>query len=33
MALTPHALVQAHTKLDRAAIDALPQTKSPVVPG
>lgn len=33
MALTPHALVQAHTKLDRAAIDALPQTKSFVVPG
>lgn len=33
MALTPHALVQAHTKLDRAAIDALPQTKSPVIPG
>jgi oxalate decarboxylase len=33
MALTPHALVQAHTGLDRAAIDALPQTKSQVVPG
>ena len=33
MALTPHALVRAHTKLDRAAIDALPKTKSPVVPG
>ncbi|PXW57806.1 oxalate decarboxylase family bicupin [Methylobacterium sp. B4] len=33
MALTPHALVQAHTRLDRAAIDALPQAKSLVVPG
>ncbi|WP_096487672.1 oxalate decarboxylase family bicupin [Methylorubrum populi] len=33
MALTPHALVQAHTKLSREAIDALPQTKSQVLPG
>ncbi|MEE7456653.1 oxalate decarboxylase [Methylorubrum populi] len=33
MALTPHALVQAHTRLDRAAIDALPQAKSLVEPG
>jgi oxalate decarboxylase len=33
MALTPHALVQAHTRIDRALLDALPQRKSPVVPG
>lgn len=33
MALTPHALVQAHTHLDRSAIDALPQAKSLVLPG
>ncbi|CAO4177670.1 oxalate decarboxylase family bicupin [Methylorubrum populi] len=33
MALTPHALVQAHTKLDRTAIDDLPQAKAQVVPG
>ncbi len=33
MALTPHALVQAHTKMDRAQIDGLPTQKHPVVPG
>ncbi|GJE36292.1 oxalate decarboxylase family bicupin [Methylobacterium persicinum] len=33
MALTPHALVQAHTKMDRAEIDGLPTIKRPVVPG
>ena len=33
MALTPHALVQAHTKMDRAQIDGLPIQKHPVVPG
>ena len=33
MALTPHALVQAHTKMDRAQIDGLPAQKHPVVPG
>ncbi|MCJ2010933.1 oxalate decarboxylase family bicupin [Methylobacterium sp. J-076] len=33
MALTPHALVQAHTKLDRAQVDGLPKEKHPVVPG
>lgn len=33
LALTPHALVQAHTKLDRAAIDGLSRGKAPVVPG
>ena len=33
MALTPHALVQAHTKLGLDRLDALPQKKSPVVPG
>ncbi|MDP4023381.1 oxalate decarboxylase family bicupin [Methylobacterium sp. NEAU 140] len=33
MALTPHALVQAHTRIDRAVIDGLPAAKHPVVPG
>jgi len=33
MALTPHALVQAHTRIDRTLLDGLPQAKSPVVPG
>lgn len=33
MALTPHELVQAHLRLDRALIDGLPQQKLPVVPG
>ncbi len=33
MALTPHALVQAHTKMDMAQIDGLPTQKHPVVPG
>ncbi|MBP1184073.1 oxalate decarboxylase family bicupin [Methylobacterium sp. PvR107] len=33
LALTPHPLVQAHTGLDPRLVDALPQTKSPVVPG
>ena len=33
MALTPYALMQAHTKIDRALLDALPQRKSQVVPG
>ena len=33
MALTPHALVQAHTKMDRAQIDGLSTQKHPVVPG
>ena len=33
MALTPHALVQAHTKLSQAQIDGLPTQKHPVVPG
>ena len=33
MALTPHALVQAHTKMNRADVDVLPQQKSLVVPG
>lgn len=33
LALTPHPLVQAHTGLDPKQIDALPQTKTPVVPG
>jgi oxalate decarboxylase len=32
MALTPHALVQAHTRIDRASIDGLPTDKSPVLP-
>ncbi|KST56931.1 oxalate decarboxylase [Methylobacterium sp. GXS13] len=32
LALTPHPLVQAHTGLDPKQIDALPQTKAPVVP-
>ncbi|MBB3904074.1 oxalate decarboxylase family bicupin [Methylobacterium brachythecii] len=32
MALTPHALVQAHTKLERANIDGLPTRKNLVVP-
>ena len=32
LALTPHTLVQAHTKMDMSAIDALPQRKNPVVP-
>jgi oxalate decarboxylase len=31
MALTPHELVQAHLKLDRAVLDALPRDKRPVV--
>ena len=33
MALTPHSLVQAHLKIDRSVIDALPTRKHPVVPG
>jgi oxalate decarboxylase len=33
LALTPHPLVQAHTGLDPKQIDALSQTKTPVVPG
>jgi oxalate decarboxylase len=33
LALTPHPLVQAHTGLDPKLVDALPETKSPVVPG
>jgi oxalate decarboxylase len=33
MALTPHALVQAHTKLTAAQVDGLPSRKRPVVPG
>ncbi|QEE38903.1 MULTISPECIES: oxalate decarboxylase family bicupin [unclassified Methylobacterium] len=33
LALTPHPLVQAHTGLDPKQLDALPQTKTPVVPG
>jgi oxalate decarboxylase len=33
MALTPHELVQAHLRLDRALIDGLPQQKLPVVSG
>ncbi|MFK5596578.1 oxalate decarboxylase family bicupin [Methylobacterium sp. HMF5984] len=32
MALTPHALVQAHTKLDPKLIDGLSAKKGPVVP-
>ena len=32
MALTPHALVQAHTKLDPKLIDGLAAKKGPVVP-
>ncbi|MGU3388107.1 oxalate decarboxylase family bicupin [Methylobacterium sp. D53M] len=33
LALTPHPLVQAHTGLDPERLEALPETKSPVVPG
>ena len=33
LALTPHPLVQAHTGLDPKLVEALPETKSPVVPG
>ena len=33
MALTPHPLVQAHTKLTAAQVDGLPRQKHPVVPG
>ncbi|WP_342108353.1 oxalate decarboxylase family bicupin [Methylobacterium sp. SI9] len=33
LALTPHPLVEAHTGLDPKQVEALPQTKSPVVPG
>ncbi|WP_279598619.1 oxalate decarboxylase family bicupin [Methylobacterium sp. J-026] len=33
LALTPHPLVQAHLGMDPKQIDALPQTKSPVVSG
>jgi oxalate decarboxylase len=32
MALTPHALVAAHTRLDRAQVDGLPTRKSLAVP-
>lgn len=32
MALTPHALVQAHLRIDRARLDSLPQPKSVVMP-
>ncbi|TXM71821.1 cupin domain-containing protein [Methylobacterium sp. WL69] len=31
LALTPHALVAAHTGIDRALIDGLPQGKDPVI--
>ena len=33
MALTPHALVEAHLHTGMAVIDALPQAKSPVIAG
>jgi oxalate decarboxylase len=33
LALTPHPLVQAHTGMDSKLVEALPETKSPVVPG
>ncbi|MCJ2069255.1 oxalate decarboxylase family bicupin [Methylobacterium sp. J-030] len=33
LALTPHALVEAHTGMDPKLVEALPVTKSPVVPG
>ncbi len=33
LALTPHPLVQAHTGMDPKLVEALPETKSPVVPG
>jgi len=33
LALTPHPLVEAHTGLDPKQVEALPGTKSPVVPG
>ena len=33
LALTPHALVQAHTGMDPRLVDGLPQAKAPVVPG
>jgi oxalate decarboxylase len=32
MALTPHELVAAHLRIDRALLDGLPQQKRPVVP-
>ena len=33
MALTPHALVQQHLRIDRDLLDSLPQAKTPVMPG
>jgi oxalate decarboxylase len=33
LALTPHPLVEAHTGMDPKQVEALPGTKSPVVPG
>jgi len=33
MAMTPHALVQAHLRLDPALLNALPKQERPVVPG
>jgi oxalate decarboxylase len=33
LALTPHPLVQAHTGMDSKLVEALPETKTPVVPG
>ena len=33
MALTPHELVQAHLRLGRGMLDALPKQKIPVMPG
>ena len=32
MALTPHALVQAHTKIDRRLLDGLSGARAPIVP-
>jgi hypothetical protein len=31
MALTPHALVEAHLKIDRSVLEALREDKQPVV--